>query len=60
MGNSSLTAQAVDDLDASIVRRQEASVIYGELVETELVFDPHPYAQLYLAAARAFLGLGKF
>jgi hypothetical protein len=34
--------KAVDDLDASIVRRQEASVIYGELVETELVFDPHP------------------
>ena len=31
-------------MDASHVRRQEASAIYGELVETELVFDPHPCA----------------
>jgi hypothetical protein len=35
-------AKAVDDMNTDVVRRQEASAIYGELVDTELVFDPHP------------------
>jgi hypothetical protein len=34
--------KSVDDMDATLVRRQEASAIYGELSDTELVFDPHP------------------
>jgi hypothetical protein len=34
--------KAVDELDTSKVTRQEAMVIYGELDDTDLVFDPNP------------------
>ena len=34
--------KAVDEMDPDIVHRQEASAMYGELVATELSFDPNP------------------
>jgi hypothetical protein len=34
--------KAVDELDTSKITRQEAMVIYGELDDTDLVFDPNP------------------
>jgi len=35
-------AKAVDEMNPDIVHRQEASAMYGELVDTELSFDPNP------------------
>merc|ERR1719387_1644287 len=34
-------AKAVDELDTSKITRQEAMVVYGELDDTDLVFDPN-------------------
>jgi len=34
--------KAVDEMNPDIVHRQEASAMYGELVDTELSFDPNP------------------
>jgi hypothetical protein len=34
--------KAVDDMNPELIHRQEASAMYGELVDTELSFDPNP------------------
>jgi len=35
-------ARAVDDMDSSVSTDQEAMAVYGEMVDSDLVFDPHP------------------
>jgi len=35
-------APSVDEMDTTIVTNQEAMVMYGEAVESDLVFDPNP------------------
>lgn len=35
-------AKATDDMDSSVSTKQEAMVLYGEVVDDDLVFDPNP------------------
>jgi len=55
----------VDEMDTSVITRQEADAVYGEVDDDDLVFDPHPLhlepdAQQVWSRGISLIGLNTF